>query len=47
MTGFWISVLFLLLGIFGYRVMDRVDRFLKEHAMREETEDEPENENEV
>jgi hypothetical protein len=46
MTGFWISVLFLLLGVSGYRVMDRADRFLKEHVTREETEDEPENENE-
>lgn len=41
MTGFWIGILFLLLGAVGYRVMDRVDRFLQEHV-REEEEDEDE-----
>ena len=47
MTGFWVTVIFLLLGVCGYRVMDRVDRFLKEHVTREETEDEPESKDSV
>lgn len=47
MTGFWIGMLFLLLGAAGYRVMDRMDRFLQEHVIQEEAEDEPENDDTV
>ncbi len=36
-------VFFLLTCIFGYRIMECVDRFLSEHATGEEEADEPEN----
>lgn len=38
MTDALLIVAFLLTGIFGYWIMDRVDRFLNEHVKGEEEE---------
>ena len=38
MTDALLIVTFLLTGIYGYWIMDRVDRFLKEHLKDEEEE---------
>ena len=43
MTDALLIVTILLTGVFGYRIMDRTDRFLDEHVKGEEEEaDEPE-----
>ncbi len=39
MTDALLIVTFLLTGIYGYWIMDRVDRFLKEHVKAEEEEE--------
>ena len=38
MTDALLAVIFLLTGICGYRIMDRLDRFLNEHVKGEEEE---------
>ena len=38
MTDALLAVMFLLTGIYGYWIMDRVDRFLNEHVKGEEEE---------
>lgn len=38
MTDALLAVIFLLTGICGYRIMDRLDRFLNEHVKGEEDE---------
>ena len=38
MTDALLAVIFLLTGICGYWIMDRVDRFLNEHVKGEEEE---------
>lgn len=38
MTDALLIVTFLLMGIYGYWIMDRMDRFLNEHVKEEEEE---------
>ncbi len=40
MTDALLIVTFLLMGIYGYWIMDRMDRFLNEHVKEEEEADE-------
>ena len=40
MTELLLIAVFILMGVFGYRIMDHLDRFLEEHVTGEEEPDE-------